>query len=153
MDEGEIGVSRETARVVEGGAIVELVEGDDIVVRVGEREVADEPAGAVWGGCVSGGVRLGAEGGRRKRGENKHEPRTAGDENVLTVQQWGKFGAPGEHRGVLPDARVVEVVVDGESSGDAGGGGGGALMALGERGVGGLLGAAAFVAAIGRHFA
>lgn len=44
--EGEVGPVCEEGRVVEGGAVVELVEGDDVVrVGVGQREVADQPAG------------------------------------------------------------------------------------------------------------
>lgn len=45
MFEGEVGAAVEDARVVERGAVFELVEGDDVVVfRVCEDEVADEPA-------------------------------------------------------------------------------------------------------------
>lgn len=55
VDEGEVGPGGETARVVEGSAVVKFVEGDDVVVRVREREVADDPGGAVWGGRSVGG--------------------------------------------------------------------------------------------------
>jgi hypothetical protein len=43
--EGKVAPVVEDARVVEGRAVVQLVEGDDVVsVRVGEGEVPDEPA-------------------------------------------------------------------------------------------------------------
>ena len=47
MVESEVVLVVERAGVVEGGAVVELVEGDDVVgVRVGEGEVSNEPARA-----------------------------------------------------------------------------------------------------------
>lgn len=42
--EGEVGLGVEYGGVVEGGAVVEFVEGDDVVgVGIGQGEVADEP--------------------------------------------------------------------------------------------------------------
>lgn len=105
MDKGEIGVGRETARVVERGAIVELVEGDDIVVWVGEREVADEPAGAVWGGEVSvEGSDPAQRGGKGERGGTNMNPAppvtrmflqsNSGANSVLPVSTGASFQMP-----------------------------------------------------------
>lgn len=49
MVEGEVALVLEDARVVQGSAVVELVEGDDIVrVGVGQGEMSYQPACAVF---------------------------------------------------------------------------------------------------------
>lgn len=66
VDKGKVGAGGEAARIVERGTIVELVEGDDVIVGgVGEGKMANDPAGAVECSRAISWQRMAASGGSR----------------------------------------------------------------------------------------
>jgi hypothetical protein len=103
LEEVEVLLLVQGAGVVQGGAVVELVKGDDVVgVWVLDSEVTDQPARAedIVSWCCSrrGGV---IEGG-------SHEASSTGNHDILDIWKRLKLGRADEDWSLLPDRIVLE---------------------------------------------
>lgn len=105
VDESEVGLFVQYTGVVERRAVVQLVEGDDVVViRVSESEMADEPASAE--GFVSAAGRDTDKAQCQDR--NLHEACTTGNHDVLDIGQRLELGASLEKGSILPYTDILK---------------------------------------------
>lgn len=97
---GKVALVVEHTRVVERGAVVQLVKRHDVVrVWIGQGQVAHQPACAAIG-LAGEDVRV--------SDEVLHKASTARDHNVLHVGERRELCGANEHRSLLPDAIVLE---------------------------------------------
>lgn len=100
MVEGEVTLVVQRPSVVERGAIVKLVEGDNVVrIGVGQGKMSYEPACTVAVSNCSPAAGV---------SNSSHEASTSSDHNILDIWQRLKLGATSQDWGLLPDTKILK---------------------------------------------
>lgn len=100
MVEGEVTLVVQRASVVERGAIIELVKGNNVVrIRVGQGKMSYEPACTVSVSNCSAA---------RGASNGSHEASSSSDHDILDIWQRFELGATSQDRGLLPDTKILK---------------------------------------------
>jgi hypothetical protein len=103
MVESKIALVIESSSVVQGGAVVELVEGNDVVsMGISQSQMSHKPASAVTVRRMSCDF---------EAQKYSHESSPACDHNILHIRKRLVFSATFQNRGFFPHSKVFEELV------------------------------------------
>jgi hypothetical protein len=103
MVEGKVALVVESSSIVQGGAIVELVEGDDVVgIRIGQSQMSHQPASTAIIRSVL--CTIGAQ-------KFLHEPCPSCNHDILDIRKRLEFCATYQDRRLLPYSEIFEELV------------------------------------------